>query len=529
MPATYDAIVIGAGVNGLTAAACLAKAGLRVLVLERRSAEGGCASTEEMEPGFRVDPCVDDAGWVSPALVDGLELEREGLQLLRSEATVFAPLPGGGHLSLSRDVGRTAESIARFSRGDAARWSAFSARVARLAGFLELLYDAPAPRPVGGGLDDLLRLAALGRRLRALGKTEMVELLRTLPMSVAELLDDWFEGEALKGVLGAGGIRGVFQGPRAGGTAFALLHHHVGEGPGGIRARTAVRGGTGQLARALAAAARRYGAVMRCGAEVIEITVADGRACGVVVHTGERFAARRVVSSADPRRTFLQLTDPVHLDPEFVRAVQHIKLRGACARVNLALGELPRFTGLGGDQSAALRGVISISPSLDYLERAYDDAKYGGISRRPYLEATIPSLGDPTLSPPGRHVMSITMQYAPYRLRDGPWDRDRREALGDTVIETLAEYAPNLPGAILHRQVLTPKDIEEVYGLTEGNLDQGELTLDQILFMRPVPGWSRYRTPIRDLFLCGSGTHPGGRVAGGAGRLAAREILSHRR
>jgi phytoene dehydrogenase-like protein len=530
MATSYDAVVIGAGINGLAVAAMLARGGERVLVVERGDAPGGSAATHELAPGFRVDGCACDVGWIDPLLDRALELGRHGLRVLRSEATVFTPLPDGDSLTLWRDARRTSEELARHSEADARRWGAFSERMAHIAGFLRSLYVEQAPTPSAGSVAELLALVKVGRRLRGLGRREMTELLRVLPMSVQELLDDWFESDALKATLGASGITSLLQGPRSGGTAFLMLHHHVGNEPGVFRARTAVQGGPAGLASALWSAARERGVEIRCCSDVTRITVEDGRATGVLLDGGTEVRSRRVVSSADPRRTMLELADPQHLQPDFVRAVRNIKYRGVSALVHLALGELPRFAARGANgDGEALRGVISISPSLEHLERAYDDAKYGGISRRPYLEATIPSLLDPSLAPSGRHVMSVRVQYAPYRLRDGAWDDARRESLGDLVMQTLAEYAPNLRDIVLHRDVLTPADIERRYALTEGQPDHGQLTLDQILFMRPVPGHARYRTPIDGLYLCGSGSHPGGRVAGGAGRLAAKAILQESR
>lgn len=522
MAPPYDTIVLGAGLNGLTAAAYLARGGQRVLVLERRPEVGGFAATEEIAPGFRVDAGAHDLGWVPPRLVQDLGLARRGVELVQSEPCVFAPLADSGHLLLGRDRARTAESIRALSPADAERWGRFSERTERVAGFLAHAYSTPAPLVGATDLADLFALLTLGRRMRGLGRTEMMELLRTLPMSVAELLDDWFEHDALKGAVGAGGVTGILQGPRSAGTAFVLLHRQV--GAGAVRGRTVVRGGLGLLARALADAAREHGAEVRTGVEVREIVVRDGRAVGVALADGEEIRARRVASSADPRRTLLALAGPTYLEPEVVRAVQHIKMRGAVAKVNLALGELPSFTAVRGD-GAHLRGAIAVAPSLTYLERAYDDAKYGRVSRHPYLEARIPSLLDPGLAPTGRHVMSVLVQYAPYHLTDGVWDAARRDALGDLVVGTLAELAPNLRSAVIARQVLTPRDLEEVYGLTEGSITQGELTLDQILFMRPLPGWSRYRTPIPGLYLCGAGTHPADAIVGGAGALAADAIL----
>ncbi|HLF25197.1 MAG TPA: NAD(P)/FAD-dependent oxidoreductase [Anaerolineae bacterium] len=522
MTKAYGAIIIGAGINGLVTAAYLAKAGLRVLVLERRDRVGGVRVTEEAYPGFRFDTCAHDTGWLNPAIIRDLALARHPLEFIQPDPTVCAPSPDGGGLALWRDVDKSVEAIRRFSKSDADRWPAFSTRMAKLAGFLKSLYAITPPSITTTNPVELLTLLGLGRRLRGLGRQDMIELVRALPMSVDELLNDWFETDVLKGVLGAGGITGLMQGPRASGTAYVFLHHQLGSPAGTFRSIGLVRGGIGNLANAISAAARQHGVEIRLSAEVAHILVKADRVSGVVLRDGEEIGGRRVVSAVDPRRTFFELLDPLRLDPNFVRAVQNIKYRNARAKVNLALSELPHFDGL---DPAHLRGAISISPSLDYLEHAYDDAKHGGLSRRPYLEAIIPSLSDPTLAPPGRHVMSIWMQHAPYRLKDGAWDDRCREALGDLVVNTLAEYAPQLKASMLYRQVLTPLDLENTFGLTEGQLDHGELTLDQILFMRPVPGWAKYRTPMQDLYLCGPGTHPGGGVAGGSGYHAAREIL----
>ncbi|MGI9078511.1 MAG: phytoene desaturase family protein [Gemmatimonadaceae bacterium] len=523
----YDAIIIGAGINGLTAAAYLARAGRRVLVLEGRAKIGGSAATEEIAPGFRVDTCAHDAGWIAPVLIRELDLRRHGLEIVHPEPHAVSMLPDGGSLALFSDRSRTAASIAPFSQRDTERWVPFTDRIARLAGFLESLYAVPAPSVSPSGLGDFIALMGAGKRLRGLGRVEMIELLRTLPMSVAELLDDWFESEALKGLVGAGGITGIMQGARSGGTAFVLLHHAVGRAAGSLRSKDLVRGGTGNLALALAIAARSHGAQIRTDAQVEHIIASGGRATGVVLRSGEEISARRIISSADPRRTFLTLLGATNLEPEFVRAVQNIKYRGALAKVNLALGELPKFAAIKGD-ATLLGGAISIAPSLDYLERAYDDAKHGGVSRKPYLEARIPSVADNSLAPAGRHVMSVQVQYAPYHLGEGVWDDARREALGDLVVGALADYAPNLRSMVIARQILTARDLEAQYGLTEGNVGHGELTLDQTLFMRPVPGCSRYKTPVRDLYLCGAGTHPGGGISGMPGRLAAAVVLKEK-
>jgi phytoene dehydrogenase-like protein len=521
---TYDVVVIGGGLNGLVVATYLAKAKRRVLVVERRPVIGGSTVTEEIAPGFRCDTCLHDAGWLSPRIARELDLERHGLALLRSSSGVLAPLAGKDHLYLDTDPTRAADAIRRFSPADAKRWPEFAALVAELAGFLEALYTSPPPRIDADTLAEHVTMLGHGRRLRKLGKTRMVELLRTLPMSVAELLDDWFESDALKGAVGAQGITRICQGPRSGGTAFVLLHHAVGRSVGAFRSPLVARGGSGALATAIAAAARASGVEIRTQADVAKLRMEHGRVAGVVLRTGEEIVSRQVASTADARTTFLGLCDRSRLDPALVRAVRNIRFRGAWAKMNLALNGLPRFGGsLEGD--AHLRGTISIAPSLDYLERAYDATKYGKTSAQPYLEIRIPSLDDPSLAPAGQHVMSVHMQYAPYSLRDGTWDNAARSALGTSIMATLEQYAPGIGSLVQAQQVLSPLDLEQTFALPEGNAYQGEMTLDQILFMRPVAGWSRYRTPVPGLYLCGTGSHPGGAVAGGAGALAARALL----
>ena len=517
MANAYDVIVIGADLNGLVAAAYLAHAGKKVLVLDRHNQPGGPAITEEVFPGFRFNTVQHDAGWLNPTIVTDLHLTQHGLALIQSEVTAFDP---GSGLTLWRDVAKSAQAIARFSKTDAEKWPVFSAQMIKLASFLENIYTITPPKITTTHPTEMWSLLMLGRKLRGLGKRDMMEMVRALPMSVYELLNDWFETDALKGVIGAGGVTNLMQGPRAAGTALVLLHHLM--GAGAFRAIRTAQGGVGSIAHALVAAAKQNGAQMRLNAEVIKIVVKNDRAAGVVLASGEEIAAQAIVSSADVCRTFLEWIGPEYLETNFMRAVQNIKYRGVRAKVNLALSELPGFDGA--DESM-LRGVISISPSLDYLEHAYDGAKYGRVSNQPYLEATIPSLNDPGLAPTGQHIMSIWMQYAPYQLREEHWDDAQREALGDRVVSTLSEYAPNLKQAILYRQVLTPLDLETRFDAPEGNLYQGELTLDQFLFMRPVAGWAQYRTPIEGLYLCGAAVHPGGGLAGVAGYNAAREIL----
>jgi phytoene dehydrogenase-like protein len=524
MTKIYDAVVIGAGHNGLVTAAYLAKSGLSTLVLERRDVVGGAAATESIFEGFRFDTGAHRIGSLHPSLMNDLELGRHGVEILHLDPPVFAPLADRRRLLLWRDPQRTAESIREISKADADRWVPFTQLVAQAAGLLEAAYATTPPNVVTGGARDLWTALKLAARLRRLGKKDMIEVLRILPMSVKELLDDWFESDALKGTLAATGITGIFQGPMAAGTAFTFLHHHVGVASGVLRPTTRVRGGVGALTTGLAAAAAARGAEIKTNSEIARVLVEDGKATGVVLETGDEIRARRVISNADPRRTFTQLVQPSELNPEFARKIGNIKFKGACAKVHLALREPPDFTCLPGS-GHHLNGVISVSPSIEYLERAYDDAKYGDVSQRPYLEAIIPTVTDPSLAPTGKHIVSIHVQYAPYSLREGKWDDERRQALGDAVVETLAEYAPNLESAVLQRHVLTPADLEDTLGLTEGNIYHGELTMDQLFFMRPVPECARYRTPIENLYLCGAGTHPGGGVTGAPGYNAAREIL----
>lgn len=512
----YDAIVIGAGHNGLTTAAYLAKAGQSVLVLERRAVIGGSLATEEVWPGFRVDT-VQHRGELRAEVVRELHLRQHGLPVARTGG-VFAPQPDGTVLTLSPDLTATVQSIAKFSQTDAEKWPSFVKLMGQIAGFLNETYANTFPRVPKIDPAEAPVLGQLGLKLRGLGKKEMMEAIRVLPMSLTELLDEWFESDAVKGAIGARGVHGVMQGSMGAGTAFLLLHHWANSN--GFFQST-VPGGVGQISQALANAAKAHGAVIRTSAEVAQIIVRDGRATGVRLFSGEEVSARRVVSAADPRRTFLNLVGPLELDPEFVWAAQNIKLRGCVAKVNLALNGLPEFVGADGH---APHGTIVISPSLAYLERAYDAAKYGGLSEKPYLEVTLASAADPSLAPNGKHIMSVHVQYAPYHLSGASWENQRDE-LRDLVIGRLSEYAPNLQSLITNHQVLTPLDLEREYGLTEGNLYHGEMMLDQILFMRPISGWAQYKTPIENLWLCGPGTHPGGGVSGGSGRNAARQIL----
>ncbi len=521
---TYDVIVIGGGHNGLVNAAYLARAGKRVLVLEKRHLVGGAAVTEEIFPGFKFSVFSYVVSLLRPEIIRDLDLPRHGLEILPLESTL-TPLPNGDYLALWGDHDKTRRELYRHSPKDAEAYDEFGRLMHHMAMAVKPILNMAPPDPASLNPKELLGLARLGKHFRGLGGEKFYALFKLMTMSAADFLDEWFESEALKATKSASGIIGTFLGPRSPGTAYVLLHHYMGEIDGAFRAWGFAKGGTGAISESIAGAARRFGAEIRCNAGVAQVIVKNGRATGVVLDAprGEEIYAHVVVSGLDPRRTFLQLVDRHQLPADFVDGVRRYKLRGSSGKVNLALGELPRFTCLPGNKPS-LRGAISISPSVDYLERAYDDAKYGDFSQHPYMDVVIPSMIDPGMAPPGQHVMSIFVQYAPYEI-DGGWSDEKREAFGDAVVDTLAEYAPNIKPAILHRQVLTPWDIEQTTGLSEGNIFQGELALHQLFFLRPVPRWASYRTPIRNLYQCGSGTHPGGGIMGASGRLAAMKIL----
>jgi phytoene dehydrogenase-like protein len=521
----FDAIVIGGGHNGLVCAAYLARAGKRVLVLERRDRVGGAALSEEVFPGFTFSVFSYVVSLLRPEIIRDLDLPRHGLHILPLESTL-TPLPSGDHLAQWSDHDQNRRALARHSLRDAEAYDELGRQLHHMARAVRPLLGMIPPDPTSLRLRDLAGLARLRGHLSGLSPDHFHALHKLLTMSSADYLDEWFETEALKATKSASGIIGTLAGPRSPGTAYVLLHHYMGELDGVFRAWGFAKGGNGSVSEAIAAAARRFGAEIRTAAPVAKVIVKGRRAVGVALEGGEEIHARIVVSGADPQRTFLDLLGPEHLPEDFTAAIRRFRFRGASGKVNLALAELPRFAGLAG-ADPLLRGAISISPSIDYLEHAYDEAKYGEFSRRPYLDIVIPSLLDPTMAPPGKHVMSIFAQYAPYALNGG-WTDARREAFGDTVIDTLAEYAPNLKGAILHRQVITPAGIEQTVGLTEGNIFQGELSLQQMFFFRPVPAWARYAAPVRGLYQCGAGTHPGGGVMGASGRLAAQAILKEK-
>ena len=520
----WDAIVVGGGHNGLVCAAYLAKAGRKVLVLERRHVLGGAAVSEEIFPGFTYSVCSYVVSLLRPWIIRDLELPKHGLQLIPLESS-FTPLPDGRSLCRWADGERTRREIAAFSQKDAEVYPEFGQAMMHMARFVKPLIDAPTPDPASlspGSLLDLLRTAG---RATKLSPEHRLTLTRMLTASAADFLDGWFESEVLKAPMSVSGIIGTFLGVRSPGTAYVLLHHYMGEIDGAFRSWGFSKGGTGQVSTAIARSALAHGVEIRTEADVQRILVRNGRAVGVVLANGDELRARQIVSGADPRRTFLGMVGADDLPGEFVADLKRYRYRGSSGKVNLAVDRLPVFSSRPhGDQH--LRGDVAICPSVEYLETAYDEAKHGAFSRRPYLNVVIPSLVDPSVAPPGKHVVSCFVQYAPYHIAEGPahWPQ-QREAFGDTVVDTLAEYAPGLKESILHRQVLTPWDLEQEFGLTEGNIFHGELTPEQLGFQRPVAGFARYRTPLHGLWLCGSGTHPGGGIMGASGALCARTML----
>jgi phytoene dehydrogenase-like protein len=530
MSRTYDAVVIGGGHNGLVCAAYLAKAGKSVLVLERRHILGGATVTEEIFPGFKFSVCSYVVSLMRPRIISELDLPRYGFELLPLDGTL-TPLPSGDYLMRWHDAAETRKELARFSHTDAEAYERFGKLMYHLAMAVRPMLSATPPDPASLSLGNLSALADIGKTFGT-SAPYLYDLAKLMTMSSADFVEEWFETEPLRATLASSGIIGTFLGPRSPGSAYVMLHHYMGEIDGQFRAWGLPRGGMGGVTESIAGAARAAGAEIRTEAPIERVLIEKGRACGVVLEGGEEVRASVVVSSVDPKRTFLGLVGRDRLDADFVQQIERYKIRGSSGKVNLALDALPHPSCLEGieartgyPEQAYLRGALSISPSIAYLEEAYRDAKYGRFSRRPYMDIVIPTLADPSMAPPGKHVMSIFVQYAPYELAEGTWD-EQREAFGDAVIDTLAEYIPNLKDIILHRQVVTPLDLERTIGLTQGNIFHGELSLEQLFFLRPAAGWADYTTPVRNLYMCGSGTHPGGGVMGAPGRLAARKILA---
>lgn len=527
--ADYDVIIIGAGHNGLVAAAYLARAGKRVLVLERREMVGGACVTEEVFPGFKVSTGAYVNSLLRPEIISDLELHRHGFELLPRNPSSFTPFPDGRHLMLGPDLAFNQKEIAKYSRRDAEAFPRYEAMLERVADFIEPTLMQTPPDPWSKRPRDLVRLAKLGLGFRKLGPELGARAIEILTGDARSVLERWFESEQLRAPLATDAIIGAAASPSTPGTAYVLFHHVMGECNGARGVWGYVRGGMGGISDSIAASARQQGVDIRTNAPVARVLTRGHTAYGVALADGTEFHARQIASNADAHHTFAGLVDPAALPEQFLADVKAIDYSSATLKINVALSELPRFTAMGdaaaGDAPGPEhRGTIHIAPTMDYMERAFDDSKYGSPSRSPILECTIPSAVDPTVAPRGKHLMSMFIQYAPAKLREGSWD-DVKESFADRCFEVLDEYAPNFSRSVIDRQVLSPVDLERRFGLYGGNIFQGAMNLNQLFFMRPLPGYADYRTPVRGLYLCGAATHPGGGVMGACGYNAAREML----
>jgi phytoene dehydrogenase-like protein len=521
----YDAIVIGAGHNGLTAAAYLARAGLSVLVLERREIVGGCCVTEEIAPGCRASTTSYIASMLRPEVISELRLADHGLRMIPCDPAIQVPFPDGHVVPWWVDRTRAQQEFSKISAKDAARFVQVDDQLKKLARYLQPFFMEPPPEidtSTVKGWSDLFRL---GKRFRGISSLEISQLVSFLTGSLGEFLDHNYESEKMKTMFLANNVYGKHGGPYQPGTAIGLLFHLLSGGEHELQGFYGhVMGGMGSITQALAAAGKKLCVEIRTSAPAAHIDVHNGRARTVVLEDGSELRARMILSNADPKRTFLKLLDTKELPQEFVFAVRGMKMAGPCAKVNMVLAEEPRFTGTPAHATPLERTFYTLVPSLEFAERCYDIAKFGEIPQELWVDCVVSSNADNSLAPPGKHILTCFVQYVPYQLREGNWD-EKRELLGDRVVRKIAEYAPNVPGAIVARQILTPLDLERTYGLTEGNIFHGDLRLEQLFFMRPVPGWSQYRTPIAGLYLCGAGAHPGGGVTGAPGRNAAQQAL----
>ncbi|MFQ5419672.1 MAG: FAD-dependent oxidoreductase [Anaerolineae bacterium] len=521
----YDVIVVGGGHNGLVTAVYLAKIGRKVLLLEKREMVGGTAVTQQLFPNTKISTLADEVGYLSPTVIADLNLEQHGLQILPTDPLIFSPQPDGRSLTFWHDTNRTAQEIAKFSQADAEAYPQFIAQMSKFSQVVAGLKNMTPPDMPDMGMGDMRELLNLANPVRGLGRKNIAQVIRVMPMSVSDLLDEWFESDVVKGAVAASAVKDISWGPQEAGTAYLLLYNWSGSNNGLFRSSGQVKGGMGALSQAMANAARSFGAEILTGTDVTKIIMQDGQATAVQLSNGDEISAAVVVSAADMRTTFLKLVDPYYLDRTFVRHVQNIKYRGTAARVHFVLDRLPTFTAVAeSDAHTLLSGRIQIAPTMTYLQQAYDPVKYGACSQRPYLDIHIPTLTDSSLAPEGKHIMSVTIKYTPYHLRQGDWN-EKRESISQLTINTIAQYAPNFAQSVERCQVITPLDMETDYGLPEGNINHGEMTLDQFLWMRPIPGYAQYRAPIGDLYLCGAATHPGGGVTGINGKNAAREIL----
>ena len=523
--ASYDAIVIGAGHNGLTAAAYLARAGLSTLVLERRQIVGGCCVTEEIAPGCRVSTTSYIASMLRPEVISELRLADHGLRMIPCDPAIQVPFPDGDVVPWWTTRDRARQEFSRISTKDATRFVEVDDQLKKLARYLQPFFLEPPPEIDASSVKGWTDLVRVSKRFRGISQTEIAQLVSFLTGSLGEFLDQNYESEKMKTLFLANNVYGKHGGPYQPGTAIGLLFHLLSGGEHELQGFYGhVIGGMGSITQALAASGKKLGVGIRTSAPVARIHVCNGRVGSVVLEDGTELRARIVLSNADPKRTFLGLLDSKELPEDFLSAVRGIKMAGPCAKVNMVLGEEPRFTGTSPRAAPLERTFYTLVPSLEFAERCYDIAKFGEIPKELWVDCVVSSNADDSLAPPGKHILTCFVQYVPFHLRKGNWD-EMRDILGDRVVKKVAEYAPNVPGAILARQVLTPLDLERTYALTEGNIFHGDLRLDQLFFMRPVPGWSQYRTPIAGLYLCGAGAHPGGGVTGAPGRNAAHQAL----
>jgi phytoene dehydrogenase-like protein len=528
MPTTYDAIIIGAGHNGLVTAAYLARAGYRVLVLERRDILGGCCITEEPWPGFKVSTAAYVNSLLRPEIIRDLELKKHGFEMIPRSPSSFTPFPDGRYLMMGPDQQMTLKEIAKFSAKDAEAYPRYEAMLTRVADFLEPLLEQTPPDPFSNRIGDLWKLARTGMKFRGLGRETATEAVEIMTGAARPILDRWFESDELKATIATDAVIGAFAPPSHPGTAYVLFHHVMGECNGVRGVWGYVRGGMGMVSNSIAAAAREHGAEIRTNAEVGRILVQNGYAVGVALADGTEFRAKRVVSGADANVTFVKLLDPKELPPEFLAQVKRIDYSSATVKINVALSEPPQFTALPGTGVGPQHhGTMHVCPSMDYIERAYDDAKYGKPAADPMLECTMATALDSTLAPPGKHILSMFIQYAPYHLKGTTWDAER-DRFADRCFDILNEYAPNFNASVIDRMVIAPPDMERRWGITGGNIMQGSMSLSSMYSFRPVPGYANYRTPVRGLYMCGAATHPGGGVMGACGLNAAREIMRDR-